>query len=168
VGPFDSPDIPFELVASNENGLRERGSYVAEVHPALAIWLWCRKRMGKRIHWAYKKDHKLAKHLWRTILKILASEEVDQEILSSLGDIMPANDDELDVLVSWLLGTLWTRKAVSNSKQLVQLLGDRNVGCMLLPSVVGLRGTFELAMRHLEEGARSQAIAEAHKTKSSE
>lgn len=144
VGPYDRTDLPYELVADDEHGLRVGGAFIVEVHPALAIWLWCRRRMRTRKNWTYKKDVKLTRHLWQTVMNNLAQDGCDEALLSRFGAKEPMDDDELDVLVAWLLGALWSRRTVGKrGARLVRLMGNRNTGCMLLPNIDGLAKRFE-------------------------
>lgn len=139
VGPFDTDWglLPFFLISS-KNDFREREKLIAEVHPALALWLWCRHDWPSQRGWKYKGDKEMVKSLWEVLTRKLASQVVDlreREIFQ--GNFIPADDDELDAIVAWLLGFLWLRGDSG-----VTLLGDRRSGSLLLPAVSNLKETF--------------------------
>ena len=126
------------------------GPWVAEVHPALALWLWCRKGNQKRV-WAYKDDWQALKRLWKRLCQELETLGVGDDLLTRLVD--PNDDDDLDSLVAWLLGELWARGAVGRDKRrLVVMVGSRRVGAMLLPNVPGLVEGFNSYMKRSQEG----------------
>jgi len=142
-------DLPYELVVEDKPKLTKGGSYIAEVHPAFAIWLWCRKRMRTRKNWNYKKNVSLVKPLWRTIARVLLNEGCIEEILSRFVEEEPGNDDELDARVSWLLGTVWVRRAANrDGMPLARMLGNQHTGCMLLPNVSGLETVYQLTSKN--------------------
>lgn len=148
VGPYDMADLPLELATDEGHDLVAGGRFVVEVHPAVAIWLWCQKRMRNRRRWAYKKDFKLVTHLWRAITRALGEDGCVEESLFDRK--APQDDDELDVLVAWLLGSLWARGAVNGKgARMVRLLGDQHTGSMLLPDVDGLADSFEAYRREV-------------------
>jgi hypothetical protein len=68
VGPWDTEwsALPFTLLTDGPPA--SLGHYVVEVHPALALWLWC--GFGKDSWsgpWTYKKNNEVLKGLWRKL-----------------------------------------------------------------------------------------------------
>lgn len=149
VGPYDAKsDLPFLLLP--DEGGESHGAQVAqsdrscivEIHPAVAAWLWCRglpefrSRSSKGGEgWKYKGDKKdttlqLQKEMWKVVLL-----HCDGTLKASLpkpktdGESWePANDDQFDAAVGYILGVKWLR-----GDEDVVLLGDRANGSMLLP-----------------------------------
>jgi hypothetical protein len=122
----DWADLPFSLVTDNQS-LLEPGHYVAEVHPAVALWLWCRPEKKSRSisGWKYKDDKEVRDELWG----ILTSRLTDIGLLSGSVPALSTNDDEVDAFVSWALGSLWAE----GSEEVVSV-GNRKTGSFLLPS----------------------------------
>lgn len=56
VGRFDALDesLPFALLAGQQRP--GHGRCVVEVHPAVALWLWCREARDAAASWLYKRD----------------------------------------------------------------------------------------------------------------
>ena len=101
IGPFSCiigklPYRPLFEQKDLESVVDGRGPFVVEVHPAVAIWLWCRKQ--HTMDWVYKGKKNVAnvKVLW---------DIVRQCVPSARNLPRPANDDQLDALVAWLLVT---------------------------------------------------------------
>jgi hypothetical protein len=130
-------DLPFTLLTDDES-LSEPGHYVAEVHPAVALWLWCRPEKESRSTsgWKYKDDDEVRAELW----EILARRLSDIGLLNGSILPLPSNDDEVDAFVSWALGALWAE----GHKEVVSV-GNRKTGSFLLPSQkdLNLQATFE-------------------------
>lgn len=123
-GPLD--ELPFRLVSAD--GPRPTsGRWVVEIHPAVALWLWCKETWEG--DWTYKSDTTIRDGLWAALCCVLPS-------ATSLP--APRTDDELDARVGFLLGVAW----VSGSPEVV-LLGDLSRGTFLLPRVCGLVEAFE-------------------------
>jgi len=99
---------------------------ITEVHPAVAIWIWCLDNNIK--DWKYKKSKKS----FETILSILKSKSIISE------DIIIANDDQLDAYIAWKLGSEW----VKNTGK-VKILGDNISGSFLLPFHKGIFDKFK-------------------------
>jgi len=124
VGPWDADeaDLPFWLLTDGPPPAHE-GAYVVEVHPAVAAWLWCKEDRSAGCSWDYKRDAGVQQEMW--------------EIIRPLGNlptgIAPANDDQFDALVAFILGTRWISRDGS-----VELIGSRLAGAMLSPAVAGL------------------------------
>lgn len=88
VGQYDAPlgGLPFELV-TNDQDRRRTGRRIVEVHPAVALWLWC-KADGYEGPWRYKgpkKDENCKQRLAKFMSRRLQNENV-----------ATACDDELD------------------------------------------------------------------------
>ena len=135
-GPYDK-DPPFTLM-SDDNKRPKSGLNVVEVHPALALWLWCRESPTPPASWKYKGNDKDTnpQELWHQLIKILDIEEIEVFKSKSIKD--PKSDDELDARVAYALGRLWLKPDTDS----VVLLGNANVGTFLLPKVAGLEETF--------------------------
>lgn len=141
VGQFDMPveSLPFQLATCND----ERpvyGRHVVEVHPAVALWLWCRE--GRSVtaswhyntaSWYYKKDRAVLLELWDILRKVPAVATVLYEVQ----DIVPKSDDQLDARIAYALGRLWLDDPAS-----VLLLGNADTGAFLVPSVPGIEDAF--------------------------
>lgn len=133
----DWTELPFSLVTDSQT-LSEPGHYVAEVHPAVALWLWCRPEKESRSTsgWKYKDDDEVRAELW----EILTSRLSDIGLLNGSVLPLPSNDDEVDAFVSWALGTLW-----AEGHEEVVSVGNRKTGSFLLSSqkALNLQASFE-------------------------
>jgi predicted RNase H-like nuclease len=133
VGRWDAgwSDLPFQLVANGSCPTRS-GHYIVEVHPGVALWLWCNTPawVGS---WEYKKDKNILRQVWRELRKRFENTLLQSGTTFRDLEFAPEDDDELDCFVAWLLGTLWCQ---GNGE--VVLLGDRETGSMLLPRVESL------------------------------
>ena len=108
------------------------GRHVAEVHPAITIWLWCRLRRESEAGWGYKKSDAVLRELWSCLIAIPSVSSVFLEACEA-----PPSDDVFDARVAYLLGRLWLGGSRS-----VMLLGGANHGTFLLPRVDGLEAAF--------------------------
>jgi hypothetical protein len=113
--------LPLSFIAEGKPP-QKRGAFVVEVHPAVAIWLWCRDALPDG-PWTYKKLKRSREIVW---------DELQRVIPDHLPDATPKDDDQIDSLVACVLGELWV--ASGN----VELLGDNSSGSFLLPAVDGL------------------------------
>lgn len=132
IGPWDTPleELPFTLISDNDSSI-VNGSYVVEVHPAVAIWLWCSDYDKTAIqNWEYKKSNSCFQKVWECFSKIITSEDLLKGCDLTLADLNPTTDDELDAIISWLLGKLFVE-----SDQKVILLGSGKSGSFLLPNI---------------------------------
>lgn len=132
-GPFDVADIPFKL-AQDELPRPTRGRHVAEVHPAVALWLWCRNARDGADSWDYKKSPGVLMELWSLLLDI---PDVAQ-VLAPVRHQPPTSDDEFDARIAYALGTLWLR-----DRDCVVLMGDAGRGMFLVPKSEELLEAFE-------------------------
>lgn len=134
VGQYDRPEneLPFALAWEPP----QEGPCIVEVHPAVALWLWCAPKGRRATALAYKGRQNLAqmKKLWAIIEDGPWAEAGAPKVAA------PANDDELDARVAFLLGALWLRK-----RGAVALLGDNDTGAFLLPVVNGLQDAWDHA-----------------------
>lgn len=132
VGRFDAAweTLPFRLVVTNPSPVTPLPpKTVVEVHPALALWIWLKDEVPANFVWEYKRAPTLVTLLWTKLLTVLRKRGVDP-LPSQLATIAgPTNDDELDALVSWLLGNLW----LHTSNQ-VAVIGNLASGSFLLPT----------------------------------
>jgi len=161
VGPYDQrEELPFRLVASKDD-IKEPGPYVAEVHPALAVWLWCRGVLPASQSWAYRNNADLLYLFWKTIAQRLALKQLSSENREAFNRVEPTSGEQLDVLVAGLLGQLWSHDVRGpDGKPLVVLLGNRSLGALLLPNTTGLERGFakyaDTIKRHVA-AARAEA-----------
>jgi hypothetical protein len=130
IGVWDRPaaDLPYKpLLETKFQGSVETGPFIAEVHPAVAIWRWCVDQRPHDADWNYKKS----KDTQEAIIDIVVSR--------CTGNVpRPTNDDELDALAAWMLGVSW----VTGNND-VTLLGNANAGSFLLPHTDELAHAFE-------------------------
>lgn len=131
-GPFDMETLPFRLI-SGEDQQPTSGQWIAEVHPALALWLWCRKDRELDASWAYKQDAVVRRNLWNQLLQV----PVVSRALSPTCPVAPSSDDVLDARVAYALGHLRLHEPQS-----VVVLGNLDTGTFLLPKVDGLVEAF--------------------------
>jgi hypothetical protein len=147
VGIYDraQAELPFTLLM--EEGSRPEadaaGSFIVEVHPALALWLWCRFLGGEaeRINWLYKREPGVRADLWESFSDLIG--QMEPQLAQTL--VAPgaaANDDDLDARIAWLLGEMWLRNVHFNGQAAVILLGNLRCGTFLLPNVQGLQAAF--------------------------
>ena len=137
VGRFDAPaeSLPFVPVTQEE----ERpagGRCVVEVHPAVALWLWCRDQRGPTASWNYKNDPAVLLELWEALLNVPSVAVA----LMAVQALAPTSDDQLDARVAYALGRLWLDAVGS-----VVLLGDADRGSFLAPRVRGIETAFALS-----------------------
>jgi len=130
IGPWDRPDteLPYHLLTTRE--FRDSGAsgpFVVEVHPAVAIWRWCVNQLPSDANWLYKKSMDTQKTITDLIMSICP-----------VNVPRPSNDDELDALVAWMLGTSWVR-----GNDGVELLGNGRSGSFLLPHSDDLYRAFD-------------------------
>jgi hypothetical protein len=131
-GPFDKGTLPFRLVTDGSQR-PVCGRSVVEVHPALALWLWCRDEREADASWDYKRDDSVREDLWKKVFQVPAVSKV----LSATCPTAPSSDDVLDARVAYALGRLW----LENPRSVV-LLGDFDKGTFLVPRVDGLEAAF--------------------------
>ncbi len=132
IGTWDTPieELPFTLISNNETTITN-GSSVIEVHPAVAIWLWCSHFSNTAIEsWEYKKSDPAFRQIWACLSEIITSHGLFQGCDFTPADFKLKSDDELDALISWLLGKLFV-----DENQKVILLGSRESGSFLLPNI---------------------------------
>ena len=117
---------PFELVFDRENIEKS----VTEVHPAVAIWLWCKGKKNEKNeeikNWEYKKS----KAILREVIEVLVKEKIITDILK----IPIENDDELDAYIAWKLGTEWLKGNNTELEHEVKIMGNNDTGSFLLPN----------------------------------
>ena len=132
-GPYDLAQIPFSL-AADDSKRPLNGRNIVEVHPALALWLWCRQGMDDHASWKYKTNRSVLAEMWNLLLR---APEV-AAVLKSDSIEPPCSDDELDARIAYTLGSLWL-----SNRHSVKLLGDVNQGTFLLPQVEGMQEAFD-------------------------
>ena len=145
IGPWDTPieELPFTLISNNDT-TTTNGLYVVEVHPAVAIWLWCSHFSKTAIDdWVYKKPGSAFQQIWACLSEIITSHDLFQSCDFTPADFILKSDDELDALVSWLLGKLFIE-----GEQHVILLGSRKNGSFLLPHIPKLITAWENSDLH--------------------
>lgn len=141
VGPYDLPSesLPFRLAP--ESKPPKRGRHLVKVHPAVAIWLWCRIFEPNWKEWHYKKSRETLKKLWDLVL----SEPAVSGSLSKSASGTPPSHDAFDARIAFLLGRLWLDGSGS-----VVLLGGAEHGAILLPRFPGLEEAFESFVGQLD------------------
>jgi hypothetical protein len=154
VGPYDQAmDLPFQLC--HGNSIPGPGVHIVEVHPALALWLWCKNDQSIE-NWQYKKDIELC----RRLLKYLSDRVQDDSTChafslaeAAIKDPGKGFDDIFDSCIAYVLGDLWIR----NSGDVI-LLGNLDTGAMLLPNVDGIRDKWEEFL--IAASKKPQAVAQ--------
>jgi uncharacterized protein DUF429 len=132
IGPYScsSNQLPFQPLCEQsdlEYAVDGHGRFVVEVHPAVALWLWCRETHTEG--WVYKgkKCSANVEALWNV---------VGQCVPCARDLPKPKNDDQLDALVAWLLAERWV------ARDGVVLLGNAKVGSFLLPHIPAMEEAF--------------------------
>jgi len=133
----DAGQLPFRL-ASDDAKRPSRGRHIVEVHPALAIWLWCRCKREADASCFYKTDPDVLTDVWESLLRV----RLMRSVLSRVRDVPPTCDDELDARVAYALGRLWLDHPES-----VVLLGSADAGAFLVPRVAGIVEAFQAFVR---------------------
>jgi len=141
MGPYDQKDgLPFQLCTTNDPP--KSGTWIVEVHPAVALWLWTKDQHKQTDEqaWRYKKNRDILTKL-AELLKDKLPEGSLRGMLQSIinnpgstGENGKVNggctDDDLDCFIAYALGTIWLE---GSSK--VILLGDSDTGSFLVPNV---------------------------------
>ena len=124
VGTFDAAydELPFDLLP-NGCSPRNWAHVVAEIHPGVAAWLWCRDERLGDVSWNYKTDEVVRAEMW----EIIRSKATG----AWKGGPQPKNDDEFDAAMGYILG----RGLVEGGDCVVRvmMLGNRQTGSFLLP-----------------------------------
>lgn len=139
VGPYDqAEDLPFQLC--HGDSIPGPGVHIVEVHPALALWLWCTNEQHVD-NWQYKADVGICRKLLGCLLDQIWVDSARQSLalVQKIIDQQERGfDDVLDACIAYVLGDLWLRNSGG-----VILLGNLDTGAMLLPNVDGLRDKWE-------------------------
>jgi len=122
---------PFKLVFENEITTHS----VTEVHPAVAIWLWCKNDIDD---FRYKKGKQTVSewdNVFGEILEILVNKGIlNEDIYNKIEKLAKAKkDDYLDAYVAWKLGSDWINKKTEPENKYIKILGDNKTGSFLLP-----------------------------------
>ena len=139
-GRFGVPmeELPFRL-ATDAAEFAAGGRRVVESHPAVAAWLWLRKIGEPDRAWAYKgaKAGVGIAEMWAG-LRTAWSATLSPGVLRTIDPLPePADDDELDAAVGWVLGT-----ALAAGDPAVDILGDAATGGFAVPCDDDLRTRF--------------------------
>ena len=132
-GPHDAKyeDLPFHLLPGEDRREAPRPA-VVETHPAVAAWLWCRRKSGfpkDTERWPYKTCAGLREKMW----DVICNEARGVDCLD------PDDDDDFDAAVGYLLARLYLRdRNEPESARSVVLLGKRQTGSFLVPNVKGI------------------------------
>lgn len=133
----DPGELPFELCAGGDAPSEgSRRKHVVEVHPAVAIWLWCRKKNIELPTWEYK-EKKNKKDVLDKLWESMCGENLINDGNAPKQKQKPENDDEFDAYVGYLLGEKWL------GSDGVVLLGDDATGSFLVPAEDKLQNEFE-------------------------
>lgn len=121
---FESFNPPFELVFDSDKIKYS----ITEVHPAVAIWIWCKDEENIKFEdWSYKKNEKILKELVGILQgKNIIPSELEIE-----------NDDKLDAYIAWKLGEMWCKN------EGVICLGDNRTGSFLIPENEKVKNKFK-------------------------
>jgi hypothetical protein len=148
-GPEENEEsLPFILLDSSIAHL-PNAPCVVEIHPAVAIWLWCEWGNGnctKPKSYAYKRSTEDFKAVLRRLFGVWQQYNLDW--LNLLLDFMqkrpalehPKGDDELDALTGYVLARMFLGHKPNNS---VTILGTKRTGSMLLPNLNGIQVKFD-------------------------
>lgn len=138
VGEYDQRDeLPFRLlVEPDHDPMGQRQPRVVEVHPTVAVWLWCKNEISdfryKDREVSKERRKKIREDIWGKVARVAAGHEVRFSR-------PPGDSDELDAAIGFLLGTLYLEDWRQPSDDPVaQLIGSRETGAWLLPAVKGL------------------------------
>ena len=165
----DYDALPFHLIPDSAHR-RMRRPQVAEIHPAVAAWLWCRDDLkggnvlkkddkGKEV-WRYKggskdKNPDLMNAMWKLI----------QRKVSWPGKTSPESDDEFDAGVGYRLGRIYLRDRYKPlGEREVDIVGSRETGAWLLPMVKDVQDawvSFGVANRRAANEAETYAVSSA-------
>ncbi len=141
-GRFDREDreLPFRHTTSNAEVVAGTAR-VIETHPAIAIWLWCRHLDPDDSRpWVYKgrRPSRTVPEIWDNLSEIWDGTGVPR-VLNTINEIdPPENDDELDAIVGWVVGTLLVVHHPS-----VGILGTTAAGAIALPIDQELQTSFD-------------------------
>ncbi len=129
-GPYDYVLLLFHLLPDPNPELSDRRPSVAEIHPAVAAWLWCKGRRPSE-SWNYKDNDGIRRELWKIIL--------ERSEVSWSEKPTPESDDEFDAAIGYILGCLYLcDRQKPTGERRVDFLGDQATGSFLLPMVPGL------------------------------
>lgn len=125
-------NLPFTLVTNEETQIENGKKYIAEVHPALSIWLLMKDTVAEGYNWIYKdmnvsELNSFSVDFNATLMAILPKESNEKIVMTT-----PQNDDELDAYAAWLMGYLWINKINLNNFS-IKLVGSKESGCIILP-----------------------------------
>lgn len=131
VGAFDLPEsqLPLRLVGEPPCA----GANVVEVHPALALWLWCREQWPEKQPWTYKHDVAVRAEM---VEILLAGPHARRFATCFEASGWEDDDDHLDAAVAWVLGCAWV------AGDAVEVLGNEHSGSFLLPRETRMQAAF--------------------------
>lgn len=111
------------------------GKDVVEVHPALALWLMQPEDQRHRQDYTYKgsrtsaaERHDAKGRLFAGLKHFVRNDTEARAVIDNIS-VEELDDDKLDALTAWVLGTLWAKNTGD-----VRLLGDEVDGTFLLPA----------------------------------
>ena len=131
-------ELPFRLTTDAAE-ICVGGPRVVESHPAVAAWLWLRTAGDPGRAWAYKgtKAVVAVADLWGE-LRAAWENTLSADVRRTVAALpAPADDDELDAAVGWVLGV-----ALAAGDPAVDILGDESTGGFAVPCDDGLRAAF--------------------------
>jgi hypothetical protein len=130
VGRYDETELPFQLVSDDQPP--RSGRHIVEVHPAVALWRWCRAD-GHNGPWEYKNKKYKNKKCTGCMkdLCILMSARMGKDLTGL------QTDDQLDATLAWHLAESW------RGRRGVRLLGNARAGSFLLPDETALWEQFK-------------------------
>lgn len=122
-GPYDHEfqQLPFHLLPAPQADADHRPS-VVEIHPAVAVWLWCRNNHNGA--WNYKQNAGVRNALWNIVLGTTRFVWDNR---------CPDTHDEFDAAVGYILGSIYLHDRGGPNPR-VEILGCRSTGSFLLPA----------------------------------
>lgn len=136
-------ELPWKLQTNPVYSPSSSGKDIVEVHPALALWLMLPrdKRHSEKENFKYKGNsnedtkNEAKQTLFDGLAAFTEGTEAHDVVKSQQAEAL--NDDELDALTAWVLGTLWTEMS-----ERVRLLGNQTYGTFLLPTDTEMENEF--------------------------
>jgi predicted RNase H-like nuclease len=137
LGDFCTPQsrLKWQLQTQEAYSPSSAGKDIVEVHPALALWLMQPEDQRHRQDYTYKGNRTTAAEradargrLFAGMKHFVRNDTEAKAMIDNIS-VEELNDDKLDSLTAWALGTLWTKNSGD-----VRLMGDEVNGTFLLPT----------------------------------
>ena len=109
------------------------GRWVAEVHPALAMWLWLKSKTVESFQYKGTGISK-SKSIANSRSLFLSLQSIDEiALVTKIEKEEIISNDHLDAYIAWLLGALWVNQK-AECKDSIKFLGS-DEGYFLLPDI---------------------------------